>query len=374
MEFGSSPEPLHTYSTKQAIDDQVIINQIFYQYYPLSVANTFSQMINKIKTDYENLRNQKKHLPKFLVMVKDKSEARKLYELFIQNDNYKKVVCLIISPGGDITKNIDNTKEVIQKFKKNDFPNIAIVVNMLTTGFDLPTLRVIYIAKKINSPSDFWQRISRVNRLAEDKKVGHIVDFAENKLTLKEAKEKYFGSGALQLISSTEIIADCLVKLRQILTPKEKSSSEEIIGYLLKIKKEREFKSLVKKIEEVVISPQKEINKNDNIFFLMCRKISNLLSQTTIDLPKSEKNPQANKNLSLNKPKKRSKKNEHIYDEEHYYLYALVTKLKRLQNEFLKLNIKKRILEKLDEMIRSYEERNPEQFNFLAFRKEAEVT
>lgn len=302
MEFGSSLEPLHTYSTKQAIDDKVIIDQIFYQHYPFSATNTFPQMINKIKADYENLRNHKKILPKFLVMVKDKSEARKLYELFIQDNNYKEVVCLIISLERDITENIHNTKEVIQKFKKNNSPNIAIVVNMLTTGFDLPTLRVIYIAKKINSPSDFWQRISRVNRLAEDKKVGHIVDFAENKSTLKEAKEKYFGSEALQLISSTEIITDCLVKLRQILIPKEKSSSEEIIGYLLKNKKEREFKSLVKKIEEAVISPQKEINENDNIFFLTCRKIIALLSQTTTNLPKSEKNPQANKNLPPNKP------------------------------------------------------------------------
>jgi len=71
-------------------------------------------MISKIKADYENLKSQKNLLPKFLVMVKDKSEGRKFYELFIQDENYKEVVCLIISPGGDITKNIDGNKEVIQ--------------------------------------------------------------------------------------------------------------------------------------------------------------------------------------------------------------------------------------------------------------------
>ncbi|CAG8442406.1 3957_t:CDS:2 [Ambispora leptoticha] len=307
MEFDSPLEPLHSYSTKQAIDDQIIINQIFYQHYPLSADNAFQQMISKIKADYENLKNQKNLLPKFLVMVKDKSEGRKFYELFIQDENYKEVVCLIISPGGDITKNIDGNKEAIQKFKKNNFPNIAIVVNMLTTGFDLPSLRVIYIAKKINSP--------------------------KNNSTLKEAKEKYFGSGDLQLISSTEVITDCLAKLRQMLAPKEKASSEEITGYLLKNKKEREFKNLVKKIEEVSISLQKEINEDDNIFFLTCRKIAASLFRIITDLPKIGKNPQTNKNLSPNKPEEKSKKDEHIYDEEHYYLYTLLFEEKRKQLE-----------------------------------------
>ncbi|CAG8752546.1 14481_t:CDS:2, partial [Racocetra persica] len=244
-EFGPSLEPLHSYSAKEAREDQVIVNNIYYEPYRLRPANDLKQMVVKIKEDYEEL-SKKIPNPKFLVTLSSQKEAKKFCELFCQEEKYQKVVCLIISES-------PKSKEKTREFKNNDLPNIAIVVRMLTTGFDLPVLPI-------------------------NKKVGHIIDFADNNSVLEEAKKKYFGSENLLLTSPAEAIASCLAELRQILNNAANLSFEAAIGYLLKNKKEKEFTHLVRKIEEIIISPQ-QIADDDQEFFTNCQKISVSLAQ-----------------------------------------------------------------------------------------------
>lgn len=368
-EFGSSQEPLHSYSTKEARDDQIIVNDIYYEYYHLHPAKSLMAMINKIKTDYENLIGQGIAAPKFLVMLSEQKEAQEFYRLFCQEEKYREIVCLIISE-------IKDRKEVIQKFKNNNSPNIAIVVEMLTTGFDLPTLRIIYIGKKVQSASDFWQKISRVNRLATDKKVGHIIDFVDNSSTLEEAKKRYFGDENFPLISPTEAVATCLKKLRQILTNNEKTDLEATVGYLLRNKKEKDFAQLVRKIEEIVISPDEQIKEGERDFFSNCRKIITSLSQLSdSQFPKfflGTASLPTKKDL-LNDEGVKKLREEYIYDEEYCYLLALVTKLKKLQEEFSKWNIPRKILKKLAKLISEWEERDPARFDFFTFHHQAEA-
>ncbi|CAG8455511.1 21723_t:CDS:10 [Gigaspora margarita] len=311
-EFGSSLEPLHSYSTKEAREDQVIVSNIYYEPCRFRPTNDLKQMIIKIKKDYEEL-SKKIPSPKFLVTLSSQKEAKQFYELFCQEEKHQEVVCLIISE-------VPNNKETIRKFKNNSLPNIAVVVNMLATGFDLPVLRHIYIGKKIQT----------IN-----KKVGHIIDFADNNSVLEAAKKNYFGSENLLLISPAEAIASCLAELRQILS----SAANLNINYLLKNKKEREFTRLVRKIEEIIVSPQ-QIADTDQIFFTNCQKISASLTQFS-DPPSSPPSPPPPV-LPISKDDPIDEKNPRdIYDEGHYRLFILVEKIMESKYKEIQENLKK---------------------------------
>lgn len=89
------------------------------------------------------------------------------------------------------------TKEYRQKldqlFKdtKSNF-KIAIVVDMWITGFDVPSLAVMYIDKPLQKHT-LIQTISRVNRVFEGKDKGLIVDYIGIKAEMMEAIKIYDG-------------------------------------------------------------------------------------------------------------------------------------------------------------------------------------
>ena len=89
------------------------------------------------------------------------------------------------------------TKEYRQKldelFKdtKSNF-KIAIVVDMWITGFDVPSLTVMYIDKPLQKHT-LIQTISRVNRVFEGKDKGLIVDYIGIKAEMMEAIKIYGG-------------------------------------------------------------------------------------------------------------------------------------------------------------------------------------
>ena len=66
----------------------------------------------------------------------------------------------------------------LDEYFKNDNSNfkIAIVVDMWITGFDIPSLAVMYIDKPLQKHT-LIQTISRVNRVYEGKEQGLIVDY-----------------------------------------------------------------------------------------------------------------------------------------------------------------------------------------------------
>src|SRR5699024_5919947 len=77
---------------------------------------------------------------------------------------------------------------------KNDNSNfqIAIVVDMWITGFDVPSLAVMYIDKPLQKHT-LIQTISRVNRVFEGKSHGLIVDYIGIKQNMLEAAKQYGG-------------------------------------------------------------------------------------------------------------------------------------------------------------------------------------
>lgn len=107
-----------------------------------------------------------------------------------------------------ITYNTKNVSDLIKKFKQgNSFPQIAISVDMLDTGVDIPEVVNLVFFKEIRSKVKFWQMVGRGTRLCpdlfgpnEDKKCFKILDFYGN-LEFFRAGKKTRETGLLESLS-----------------------------------------------------------------------------------------------------------------------------------------------------------------------------
>lgn len=82
-------------------------------------------------------------------------------------------------------------KMLDRQFKNNDSNfKIAVVVDMWITGFDVPSLAVMYIDKPLQKHT-LIQTISRVNRVFDGKDKGLVVDYIGIKTDIMEAVKKY---------------------------------------------------------------------------------------------------------------------------------------------------------------------------------------
>lgn len=67
-------------------------------------------------------------------------------------------------------------KNIINRYMKQDDPEVIIVVDKLLTGFDAPHNTVLYLTRKLQGHS-LLQAIARVNRIFPDKDYGYIIDY-----------------------------------------------------------------------------------------------------------------------------------------------------------------------------------------------------
>ena len=82
-------------------------------------------------------------------------------------------------------------KKLDKQFKNTDSNfKIAVVVDMWITGFDVPSLAVMYIDKPLQKHT-LIQTISRVNRVFEGKDKGLVVDYIGIKNDMLEAVKRY---------------------------------------------------------------------------------------------------------------------------------------------------------------------------------------
>lgn len=84
----------------------------------------------------------------------------------------------------------DFERNLINQFKKTDYPELLIVVNKLLTGFDEPRVVVMYVCRKIIG-HNLLQAIARVNRVAQGKDYGFIIDYEGIIGQLDEAMDLY---------------------------------------------------------------------------------------------------------------------------------------------------------------------------------------
>lgn len=124
-------------------------------------------------------------LPKVnLVATRDKDDEKALYDL-CGTKEYR--------------------QELGKQFKNNESNfKIAIVVDMWITGFDVPSLAVMYIDKPLQKHT-LIQTISRVNRVFEGKDQGLVVDYIGIKESMLQAIKQYGESdeGSVDDINAT---------------------------------------------------------------------------------------------------------------------------------------------------------------------------
>jgi len=70
----------------------------------------------------------------------------------------------------------DILKEIITKFKEEEYPKLLIVTDMLITGFDFPQLQTLYLDKPVKNHL-LLQTVARVNRPFKEKEAGLVVDY-----------------------------------------------------------------------------------------------------------------------------------------------------------------------------------------------------
>ena len=132
-------------------------------------------MTEGLKIDYGN------KIGKTIIFAKNHTHAEKILEVF--GKEYPNL------PG--YAKVIDNhmtyAQSAIDEFSDPDkLPQIAISVDMLDTGIDVPEVMNLVFFKKVMSKAKFWQMIGRGTRLCEnlidgkDKEKFYIFDFCGN--------------------------------------------------------------------------------------------------------------------------------------------------------------------------------------------------
>lgn len=142
--------------------------------------DTIKQVLNILMTDGIKIDYGQK-LGKTIIFAKNHNHAEKILEVF--NKEYPHLP--------DYAKVIDNymtyAQSAVDEFSDpKKMPQIAISVDMLDTGIDVPEILNLVFFKKVMSKAKFWQMIGRGTRLCpglldgENKQKFYIFDFCGN--------------------------------------------------------------------------------------------------------------------------------------------------------------------------------------------------
>lgn len=157
----------------ERISSSALNNWIFNEDTIREVLNIL--MTNGLRVDYGN------KIGKTIIFAKNHRHAEKILEVFGKEYSNLK----------DYAKVIDNylnySQSAIDEFSDPDkMPQIAISVDMLDTGIDVPEVLNLVFFKKVMSKAKFWQMIGRGTRLCPglmdgaDKDKFYIFDFCGN--------------------------------------------------------------------------------------------------------------------------------------------------------------------------------------------------
>lgn len=132
-------------------------------------------MTNGLKIDYGN------KIGKTIIFAKNHRHAEKIYEVFGKEYSHLTGYAMVID------NRLKYAQSAIDEFSDSKkLPQIAISVDMLDTGIDVPEVLNLVFFKKVMSKAKFWQMIGRGTRLCpklldgEDKKKFYIFDFCNN--------------------------------------------------------------------------------------------------------------------------------------------------------------------------------------------------
>lgn len=246
----------------------------------------------KRKAEHEDELSQEQmdkleSLPKInLVATQGQNDEKELYDL-CSSKEYRKM----------LDKQFKNTDS---NFK------IAVVVDMWITGFDVPSLAVMYIDKPLQKHT-LIQTISRVNRVFDGKDKGLVVDYIGIKNDMLEAVKKYGSpqeSPIDELNISLSIFRNHLSLLDEVMsgfdarrfytgTPLERLNCLNDAAEYVQIKKDTQtrFMGLSRRLKGayVICFPSGELTDEETLkaqFYLVIRSI--IYKQTKGDAPDAE--------------------------------------------------------------------------------------
>jgi len=129
-------------------------------------------------------------------------------------------------------------KDLASKFK-NPYTNfrVVIVVDMWVTGFDCPSLTILYNDKPLQK-HNLVQTISRVNRKFKEKEFGLIVDYIGIRENMRQAMKQY--GGDYQAISEDDVQTALEIYRKELQILKEMMSGFDLSPFF----KEKEIKRL----------------------------------------------------------------------------------------------------------------------------------
>ena len=203
--------------------------------------------------------------------------------------------------------NKEYRKKLDKQFKNvNSNFKIAVVVDMWITGFDVPSLAVMYIDKPLQRHT-LIQTISRVNRVFDGKDKGLVVDYIGIKSEMLKAVKKYGGpqqSPVDELNISLGIFRNHLALLDELLsdfnavkfhtgTPLERLNCLNAAAEFVQMKNEMQtrFMGLSRRLKSayVICFPSGELSEKETAtaqFYLAIRSI--IYKQTQGTAPDAE--------------------------------------------------------------------------------------
>lgn len=207
----------------------------------------------------------------------------------------------------DLCGTKDYRQMLDRQFKNNNSNfKIAIVVDMWITGFDVPSLAVMYIDKPLQKHT-LIQTISRVNRVFDGKDMGLVVDYIGIKQDMLEAIKKYGSpqeSPIDEIAVSLAVFRNHLALLDELLhdfdatkfysgEPLERLLCLDAAAEYVQISKEMEsrFMNLSRKLKAAyeICFPSGELTETETAkaqFYLAIRSI--IYKQTKGDAPDAE--------------------------------------------------------------------------------------
>lgn len=248
---------------------------------------------NKPRKSENDAALSKAQLEKLMLLEKIKLVAT-------QGDNDEKELY-------DLCGTKDYRQMLDRQFKNNNSNfKIAIVVDMWITGFDVPSLAVMYIDKPLQKHT-LIQTISRVNRVFDGKDMGLVVDYIGIKQDMLEALKKYGSpheSPIDEISVALAVFRNHLALLDELLhdfdatkfysgEPLERLLCLDAAAEYVQISKEMEsrFMSLSRKMKAAyeICFPSGELTETETAkaqFYLAIRSI--IYKQTKGDAPDAE--------------------------------------------------------------------------------------
>ena len=174
-------------------------------------------------------------------MLLNQDHAHKIKERFdVLYPEYKGKLAEVI------TFNTKYAQEAIERFGKTDsYPQVAISVDMLDTGIDVPDIVNLVFFKKVRSKSKFWQMIGRGTRLRKrlvwsrrwQERILNI--WLPRKYGIFQSKQECWKSGIIESLSQRiyKLRVDILYALEQNATDQDyvdeiNKQIKEMSGYI----------------------------------------------------------------------------------------------------------------------------------------------